>query len=1628
VAITRPQVRLRRWLVTIGLGLLITLGGLLVLVRVKFEGPDLGDSLGAMLSQNMRGRVAIGSVDWPVGAIETAVTGGWVPVTLRDVEVWDDKDVSVLQTPRINAELDLHALMFGRHDFVIRHIQVIGGRVLLREMTEPYPLHDYDTTVFSLLAAFYGKRTVAGYYVGIQATSAPLFDLRDYHLEDIDVDIRMTPYGKDGRSYKFRALLEDVVADGFLFMDSSDPIVPKFYTSLQPRASGGQIDLFYEPRADGTTRGDYSIALESMTVKRLQQVPAGWPASPVANTLNFDVELVTKDKATIHVDGAMRDYWADAYDGVWDVRVAVANAGPMLRHAFDPDLGGDNVTVDATITGPIVAYPKIDLVLKGLTYDVTLVEPPLHLELDTLKVGFDLVVDRGQVDAFVARGAGGQLTIAGTFGGDSTNESPFKVDGEVRIDRPIDVAGRLPPCFEKAFGSKLSGHLRVSRDKGTTNLNVAVHDYLFRLGKLSITGGPIFSDIAFGKVHLTDVRAQLEGASGKVSGEIDTASGALALKGRVESGDFQGLMRTFQCASGPAPRKAAPAAVRPRRSPTPAARGARPPTVGRRDRARTAGRAPGASLVHGQPSPPAPRPPAPAPAPAPAPGKPARSTSGAIEFDIGGTIDRPTVSSTGRLDGVPFVRTLRGKVDYAGDNVDVDASSSGLGGPLRAVGRVRLAPTTVIERMRVTARKIDLGRLPEGIAGLTGKLSADLTLQGTPTVRGLDVAGWACSSRLTLAGDAYADIGLWMTRTPGVLDACGKLAPPTVAPAVHQACTAVARAGGRCVVARARREAGGELTLAGSIDRRQQLGGSAAFHGLPLAAIAALAGTALPAGGVLDTDGLALGGTLAAPELTGTIAITRAWAAEAFLGDGTLTVRGVGRGTIELDSRLLDGRVALHGTLGTVAPYPLDLTAELTQVELDTLVDVVSLGLPAGTRAWTSGRVHVRTALADPKAPLVASLELNDLSISTALPGPDGEPVSLTVRAAAPIELAFDGKEVRIVGTATFATPLGPVTVEGRAGGVTVDLSAKGRLDLVAAQPLLGAYFDQTSGTATLSARVSGFTADPRLQASLDLAAVALRLPRQDAILRVPSGRVELSDRQLSFTGMSVEVDDGFSADRPTLTVAGGVALEGLVPTRWSVIVEGELAGEMLLAVAPEAFAQASGTADVSLTLTGAGKVPKVRGELTFDRVKPLTLLPRSLRREIALTEGGLSFTTTDITFDNVGGTVDDEGRLRGIAGVVDLREGAVLGADLTASADAVPFRFGRALDLVLDVQDLRMVLDPSGGLDIGGAVTVVDGRFTQNFDLGEFLRPAPAAGPGAPPIWEAWPPLASARLAIDVDVRRFAAVSNLFNLDALGSVAITGTPRDPRLGGTIQISRGTIRLPAVRARFTRTSGTASFSPLLPLSSETIELGVTSEADYRDPSGQDHLITLRLGGSLAALTWDLGTAGGLNKAQTLTLILSGRTPEQFQSSLGNQAIGGDPTKIDPSTDSSQGYTDELVRQITADYLTGGITDTLRELSGLDVARIELNLSSFGFHVEQRLFENLGLVGDLERTARGSTLNGKVALSFREPFTSKPMTLQGSYLRKNFDDAAERDVNDFEVKLVLPLLVRRLLGL
>src|SRR5262249_15530795 len=203
----------------------------------------------------MRGRVEIGSIEWSTASLQKVLSGGWVPVTIRDVRVWDDCALSaaatgdesdalrtgdpnvactpddrpdvdptskrkprklLVRTDLATAEIDLDALMFGRHDFVFRNLWVDGGEALLEQTRAAYPLHADDRTVLSIATAC-SRRMRAGFRAGLCADALPpIFDLRDIHIAGLNLTVHWQPYplrGSGQMGYGFTARLEGVDGD-----------------------------------------------------------------------------------------------------------------------------------------------------------------------------------------------------------------------------------------------------------------------------------------------------------------------------------------------------------------------------------------------------------------------------------------------------------------------------------------------------------------------------------------------------------------------------------------------------------------------------------------------------------------------------------------------------------------------------------------------------------------------------------------------------------------------------------------------------------------------------------------------------------------------------------------------------------------------------------------------------------------------------------------------------------------------------------------------------------------------------------------------------------------------------------------------------------------------------------------------------------------------------------------------------------------------------------------------------------------------------------------------------------------------------------------------------------------------
>lgn len=1553
-------IRLRRSLVLIALTLLLVVGGAIVFLRVRFHGPALASTLEDMLNERIRGEISIETIDWPTSSLPKVVTGGWVPFTFHNVDVRDEHGDVILHVDRITCELDLHALMFGNNDLVFRDVVLDTGYVVLAEVPEPYPLHAYDTTVVNLFAAFYGERK-PGFYAGRFADSPPIFDIQGFALRDIDVELRLgVEASADGAlAHAFVVNARDVDGAGFLYTDPSDPLVPKVYFSIPSSAEPLRAE-----EAVVTVLDDYQFHLSTLELRRLAQLPMRWPRDPVANNLDLAVTAKSVDGADVTLAGTLIEYFDSPYGGTFDLHATITNAGAMAKRSIDSGMGGDRLMIAADVTGPIL-YPTIAARLRDLEYSLELRElrRPLKLFLDEVTVDIDLATEEGRLHKAVGRvdqePEDGVVEVRAKFG-----LSPYNLDAEIDITRPLEMKEWLPEAMTSAFGSQVKGGFSAHGDQ---SLTLQVDDLHLQLGRLHLRDGTLYARDEFTRFELDHVVADAGDTTIAVDGEFLAADERFRLQVDLDSGDLDHWLRRFGL-----------------------------PPLAKRARAR--------------------------------------------RLRAEGTLDAPTADGTIDLGGVPVIDDFSTTFSYGDAALTIHRGHSRGIGAIDARGRIDLTGEPRAERLVITGRGLDLGKLPVPTGLASGTVDVDATISG-PLDDRVRVDATLRSDEINVLGQRASRLRACLNHDPDD-PICREAAELTGDEAA--ACTGDAARGGQCLLAGFARADGGTATVVAHTDARGGLGGRVAIDELPIDAIAALAGTGqLPAGGTaaLTVD---LGGTLGAPTADGSIAMLRTWLFGAYLGDERFEVRvaatddprvecaadrpppvRTSTGKLAVCGELKDGRVVVAAVLGTSGNFPVRAAVDLQRLEIDPLVDLSALlGTTTPLRAWASGTILLETELLGARPPLDVRLELPEVAMIVPRVDDDGRPAPLVVstKPGTPLSLRYDGTNAVLGRPVTFLTPAGELTVAGRVAGEALDLTVDGSLLLGDVQPFVATLFDHAEGRVTVTGTVRGTLAAPEVDGRIDLTNVLLRPAGQDTEIRVARARLDhTAQRGLTVTSMTIAVVDPSSGERAELAVKGGVGFEGLEVARWGLIIEGGLSGQMLRAFAPSELTEGSGVAQLEMSILGPGDDPTFGGDLTFDRKGRFAVKPRGLAREIVFYGGAIQFTEEEIYLDDVAGSIDDDGFVDRVNGEITLEDGAPVGGDITLYAEAIPFRSPRTLDLSLSASPLRLAwgddVDQDGDVDmeITGRVAIENGAYIRDFNfLDDVVRPEAPSG-ASRPFWEEYPLLGNADLDLDIQARQLKVDNNVANIVLEGDVRLTGSPRDPRLDGSIDVRSGTFKLPGTRAKFTDTRGSVSFNAFSRFPQDTPTLDIASEADFRDTSGQDHQIMLALRGPLSRLTWDLTTSSGLNKGQTFALIISGRAQEDAQ--RANDLVAVDPGRVDPTTNPTGNYADQIVKDLAGDFISLLVEDPLRDVALLDVARIEVGTGSIGFHGERKVYSNTQVVGDLEQTVRGRTLNVRMEIK-----STIGLTVQLGWLNKDYDDPAEEDVTDREAKLVYRIVV------
>jgi autotransporter translocation and assembly factor TamB len=921
---------------------------------------------------------------------------------------------------------------------------------------------------------------------------------------------------------------------------------------------------------------------------------------------------------------------------------------------------------------------------------------------------------------------------------------------------------------------------------------------------------------------------------------------------------------------------------------------------------------------------------------------------------VRGTLTQPVVQASASVLGVPLVPNLATDVTYrrapGGGRLDVTRlEADPIGGSVSGRGGVTLGPGALrLEDVRVDARHLDLSRVP-GTRGLFSG-AADLHLAATgPLLHpvgelSLDVPELGLAAHPL--GAATAQLGLDAKK--GVLIKRLHIGD---------------RAGSLDVKGGLGLDPPRPLDLDVTLDRFR-------LATLPEGAFARpleLAGEA--------SASLHLGGSLERPTAVGNLGVVGLAVWDTLLGSGQLSLSAQPGGKVRFTGRFFEGKLAVDGTVAVRNLREVDLNARVDFDELELAELFYDTARRLGANAWASGwlEVHTQPALA---------AELHITRLRADLDSGAG-PLPLTIQNHGPITVRYEGASGRVtlVEPIRLASPTGELVVEGSASPAALALHLRGDLQLRLLEPYTRAWLERADGGLVVDVQVGGAMDKPSLDGDVEVKD-AVVVPRgQDGELRVPRGHLKLSLAKVDFVGLTFDVDGH------QLLLDGSLALEDLRPTRLDALLRGRVAGRLLQMLVPQQITHASGSAALNLVVSGDVKAPSIVGGVTID--SPLDLAPRALRRDVTLKSGVLAVNGSRVVIDErrpLAGSID-EGTfsVRGNAQLNPLR--ADLGAEITGYVHKIPDT------LAVEVSaSVRATLE-AGELAVSGKLAIIDGRYFKSLHLNKVIQNivfGERTTVEAEPFWKGSPMLANMALHLEVETKAdsFTINNNVGkNVRLSGQLLITGTPPNPHFDGQVTASPdGTLTIPVMpRVQFLVTDGDIVFSPSKDLPSETPTIIVHADAPFVDAAGVEHRVFLELSGNLENLDWNLHTSTGLNKLETISLVTTGRTPDELRAQARGdasrtQTSGGSSLAAAPgaSQNALAAVSDELIQELTGDFLSSILQDPLRNLTSFDLT-FSLGSDSVRVSAHRALGAILDLNGDYEQSPTWRRGSGNVNL-------------------------------------------------
>lgn len=676
-----------------------------------------------------------------------------------------------------------------------------------------------------------------------------------------------------------------------------------------------------------------------------------------------------------------------------------------------------------------------------------------------------------------------------------------------------------------------------------------------------------------------------------------------------------------------------------------------------------------------------------------------------------------------------------------------------------------------------------------------------------------------------------------------------------------------------------RREEGGEARVSGvfSTGPRGKIDLKVDVSRLPLAALPGLdrePGNP-PVSGEVSTQGLRVLGSFAEPVLEGTVRLLGVALRGVPAGDGAIELRQAGdhsalSGNILSFLRIATGKLHLGRDKGV------SLRLAFTEVPLEKYLP--ELGSQGKAEGRVSGTLDLD--LSAEKGIRLAKLTVDKLALRVEKPEDPFEDLPAEVaeiRNSGPIQIRYeDGRLVVDRCMLTDKDDLHRLLISGALGPDRSRLRIHGRVNLLPLEILLAQRFRRLRGVIGVDVVVSGTPSRPRVRGTLHPAGVMVRAHRLGGDMVVRAGRLLLSNEAIGVEGLRLQVMDDEAE------VNGRVTMRDFVPQELALTVRGALSPRVLELFLGETVSRARGQpSQLDLRVSGKVAEPVITGRVVLGQTQ---LGLRSAGKELALQSGVLVFRAGVVKLQDIRGKLD-EGPFA-LNGDVYLRGFDLDGMDLHFVGESIPHRSGGIYEVEVS-PDVKLVGrgNPASGYSLTGVVDVVEGRYIQKFDINPMSRlisPSRTVESSAP-FYDGSPLLENLQLNLTVATTGNLRVkNNLADVGLEGNLSVTGTLPNMRIGGTVDIKEGTFRVPFLRGRYGGAQGTIDFDRGRAEGKHEAYVNLEGTTIHTDRSETDHEITLTIQGYVSRLvpTWSSNT--GLTSSQTLTLLVTSRTPDELR--------------------------------------------------------------------------------------------------------------------------------------------------